>query len=235
VTDRAPGVPLDRPCGGRRATRAFTLVELMVVMAILGMLLVLLPPRLDAWGDRGKLDSTASTLVSALTGAREMAVIDGHETRVQFDLPGETKDRKKTGRFRFLVTSLDRPKSKALDDPAVRTLESEREREMERRAEAVDEWVITEWRQLPEGVVLAGFSVESGQWIRSNPRGDPVEVSFDPDGTVRPACALRLESVDLPKGAENTVTVVVNPLTSIAEVVDGAAELAKSRDPSEFR
>ncbi len=86
-----------RARSGGDAQRGFTLLELMVVMLLVGLMLLWLPARLDGFGDRSKLDSTASTIVSVLTGAREMAQIDGHEVRLQVELAPDVKDRTKTG------------------------------------------------------------------------------------------------------------------------------------------
>src|SRR5438128_622896 len=84
----------------RRPARGFTLIELMAVIVILGAVLVLLPPRIDGFGDRTKLDSAGSTMVAVETGASAQAVIDGHEVILQIEL-GDVHDRNATGRFRF--------------------------------------------------------------------------------------------------------------------------------------
>lgn len=219
------------PSRSRARARGFTLIELLVAIAIAGLLLGFVAFNPAGFGDRSRLESSASTLASVFTAARELAIIDGHETRVQFDLPGSTKDRTNTGRFRYLVTSKTREKSKALMDDEEREQAAQRRR----RGEAEDEWVETEWRKLPDGVVIEAFSVEAGEWIRANPRGDPVETSFEADGTVRAACAVRLVSVDMKENAARTMTVLVNPLTSVAEIAEGEADLPKGRDPSDFR
>lgn len=232
MTDRGPRsarAPSPRgPVGAGGGRRGFTLLELMAVMALLGFMLLLLPTRIDTYGDRSRLESTANTLVSAFTGVRERAIIDGHETRIQFDLPGSTQNRKTPGAFRYLVSSEERRTSKALRE--------EGEEEPERVERGTEEaWIETEWRRLPDGIVLEGFSTSAGEWIRANPRGDPVEVSFHPDGSVRPACAVRIVCVDLPSGAARTLTVVVNPLTAAASINEGEGDLPKSRDPSDFK
>lgn len=225
MTDAPP------PSRASALRKGFTLIELLVAIAIAGLLLSFVAFNPAAFGDRNRLESAASTVVSVLTAARELAIIDGHETRVQFDLPGTTKDRRNTGRFRYLVTSQSRQKSKALMDDAERKEADARKR----RGEAAEEWVETEWRSLPDGVVMEAFSAEAGVWIRANPRGDPVEVSFEADGTVLAPCALRLLSVDMKANAARALTVLVNPLTSVAEVAEGEADLPKGRDPSDFR
>jgi hypothetical protein len=166
-------------------------------------------------------------MASALTAAREMAIIDGHETRIQYDLPGDLKDREKTGRFRYVLTTQVRTTPRGLQEEGIAP--------QEQAPPPEEEWTFTEWRPFPAAVILSAFSEKSGEWVRSNPRGEPIEVSFLADGTVRPAHALRLVSVDLGPGADRVLTVRVNALTSAAEVVEGEAELPRPRDPTEFR
>lgn len=231
MTDAAP-VPARRRGAARPpgapGRRGFTLLELMAVMVIIGFLLFLLPPRMDTYGDRSRLESGANTLISAFTGIRETAIIDGHETRIQFRLPGTMTDRKNTGAYRYLVGPEERKTSKALRE------EGETEPDQPRRR-SDEAWIESSWYALPDGVVLEGFSTTAGEWIRTNPRGDPVEVSFHPDGSVRPACALRITCIDLPQGAARTLTIVVNPLTAAASYTEGEGDLPKSRDPSDFK
>jgi len=225
-TQRTAASSVGRP-SERPAARGFTLLELIVVMAIMSLLLVLLPAKIDMAGAGHRLDSAANTLVSVMTAAHDMAIIDGHDTRVQFDLPGSLKDRTKTGAFRYVVSSQQRQRRKLRDDGESSGVEEPRQAE--------EEWIETMWRPLPDGVGLWGISLQSGDWTKRNPRGDPVEVTFSPDGAIRPACAIRVVSMDLPSTAANTRTVVVNALTSAAEVQEGEQELPRDRDPSDFK
>ena len=224
---RAPSVPRSES-----SIRGFTLIEIMVVMMLIGMMLLWLPARLDGFGNRSKLDSSASTISSVLTAAREMAIIDGHEVRLQVELAPDLKDRTRTGRFRYVVVNKSHDTPDALKAPGAD------KKVRDEASTGDDEWMTTGWRTLPDGVLLTGFSQESGAWIKSNARGDPIEVSFFPDGGVRPPHAWRLTGVDLDEGVNRIVTIRVNALTSTADVVEGDgpdSELPKRRDPSDFR
>jgi prepilin-type N-terminal cleavage/methylation domain-containing protein len=215
--------------GSVAGARGVTLIEVMAVMTILGLILLLVPPNLDTFGDQSRLQSAANTVASSLTAAREMAIIDGHEVRVQYELSGDVKDRTKTGRLRYIVASRGRQTPRGLEPEGTRRAREEEEPPPE------EEWMETDWRGLPAGVQLQAFSEESGQWVRGNPGGNPIEISFLADGTVRPAHALRLVSLDVESEKARTVTVRVNALTSSAEVVQGEGELPRARDPNEFR
>lgn len=228
MTTRAP-FPSRR---GTRPTRAgrrrgFTLIEIMVVLVILGVMLLWLPARIDGFGDRSKLDSAASTMVSVLTAARELAIIDGHEVRLQYLLSEDEKDRRETGRFRYLVTS------RVKDTPEQLAEEGDDRPSEETFGE--DEWIATAWRDLPAGVQLQSYSQESGIWIKGNRSGEPIEISFAPDGGVRPPHGIRLVSVDLSPSVERTITITVNALTSAAQVFEGEGNLPKRLDASDFR
>ncbi len=216
----------------RRFVRGFTLIELMVVMTLVGLMLLWLPARLDGFGNRSKLDSSASTISSVLTAAREMAIIDGHEVRLQVELAPDPKDRTRTGRFRYMVVNKEHDAPDALRKPG----EDKKVRDASNASD--EEWTTTSWRTLPQGVLLTGFSQESGAWIKTNAGGEPIEVSFFPDGGVRPPHAWRLTGVDLDEAVNRVVTIRVNALTSTADVVEGdgpESELPKRRDPSDFR
>jgi prepilin-type N-terminal cleavage/methylation domain-containing protein len=207
-----------------RARRGFTLLELMCVIVLLGLTLLYAAPNIEGFGDRAKLDSATNSLLAVVSAAKELAIMDGHDVRIQFDL-GDAKDRTDTGRLRYLLTSIER------ETPQELTPGQEARAPVE---EPVDEWVETPWREFPHGVILAGYSDSSGKWVRSSEKDHPIEVRFLPDGTVRPAFALRLQSVDLSQDVVHVMTVLVNALTSGATVSEGEAELPMQRDPSDF-
>jgi hypothetical protein len=198
----------------------------MAVTVILALILMMLPPRLDGFGSRSRLEAGANTVLSAFTGARERAIIDGHEVWLEFEL-GDLRDRGKPGRFRYVVIN-------RVTERAARPDEAEQARTIAPTPEQ-DEMVPTTWRDLPGGVVLTGFSIEREQWARNNPGDRPFGVRYLADGTVRPACALRIESIDLPPDADRTMTVVVNALTGRATLSEGEDDLPPSLDASAFR
>ena len=69
MTGSAPLRRASEAAGGR----GFTLIEVMAVMALLGILLFFIPPNLDSFGDRSRLESAANSVSSLLTAAREIA------------------------------------------------------------------------------------------------------------------------------------------------------------------
>jgi prepilin-type N-terminal cleavage/methylation domain-containing protein len=216
----------------RAPVRGFTLIEIMVVMMLVGIMLLWLPARLDGFGNRSKLDSTASTIASVLTAAREMAIIDGHEVRIQVELAPDIKDRLRTGRYRYVVAT----EKKETPDSLVKPGEQKKARDASEASD--EEWMFTSWRPLTEGVLLTGYSQESGVWIKNNAHSEPIEVSFFPDGGVRPPHAWRITCVDLDDSVNRVITIRVNALTSAADIVEGDgpdSELSKRRDPSDFR
>ena len=211
--------------------RGFTLIELMAVCALLGAILLLVPPRIDGLGDRTKLDSSASTLVSVLTAAKEQAVIDGHEVILQYRL-GDPRDREVTGSFRYVVANEQRETPDKLLKPGEHADAVEKPHQP---TAPEDEWIETPWRDFPAGVILSGYSQDRGQWVAR--RGDEatISVSFFPDGSVKPVHALRLTSIDLDSSVPRVLTVMLNALTGSATVITGEAELPETRDASEFR
>jgi hypothetical protein len=197
----------------------------MVVTAILGAVLLLLPPAVDGWGNRSRLDSATSSVVAILTAAREQAIIDGHEVLLQIDL-GDVKDRDDTGAMRFVVSSQERATPKGL--------EKEGQGEPVEKRPPEEEWIETPWRELPTGVILTGYSEATSHWQKGSTRDDPITVRFLPDGGVRPPFAVRITSADLDPNVPRMTTVLLNALTSAAYVVEGEGELPPKRDPSEF-
>jgi hypothetical protein len=186
------------------------------VCALLGTLLLLVPPSLDGYGARGRLEQAASMLASAITGAMNQAILDGHAVILEYDVEGD--------RFRYHLSARVRERAEALRPEGELSVPVEPEPE--------EEWVIGDWTGIPDDVDIVGYSEAKEAWEK--PRGQTIQVVFSPEGIVRPAHALRVESRSLPRGVR-TMTVRVNALTSLSEVVAGEAEMPEKRDPHEFR
>ena len=71
-----------------RSNRSFTLVELVFVMAILGILLAASVPRFAQTSERLRLEQTAFQLAQMLRYAHERAVAEGREIVWQWDESG---------------------------------------------------------------------------------------------------------------------------------------------------
>ena len=222
---RAPFVlPAKVVSAGPARPGGFTLIELMVVMALMGGFLLLVPIRLSGFGARSRLESGGNTIISALPAAKEQAIIDGNVVYVEFDLEKNA--------YRYQVST------RTHESPEELASQEERERDEERRRALEDEeeeWIYTAWTTLPDGVKLAGFSTDREQWVTTNPGGAYPSVMFLPDGSVRPPHAVFLEGdPDLPERSRS-LTIMVNALTSLAEVTDGKSELPRKRTSDDFR
>jgi hypothetical protein len=189
----------------------------MVVCVLLGTILLLVPPALDGYGARGRLEQGASLLAEAITSARDTAINDGHTVILEYDLE---KDR-----FRSHVSALLRERN-------VPPEEGQTVEERPQVPEPDEEWAILDWMALPQGIDLVGYSEAKDVWESGATR--TILVSFSPEGIVRPGHALRIESMSLPR-ENRTMTVRVNALTSLSEVVPGTAEMPQKREPSDFR
>lgn len=67
-------------------TRGFTLVELMVVLAIAGLMLALAPPLISSVMPGVELKAAARRTAGALRLAREIAIADGRDTAWVIDI-----------------------------------------------------------------------------------------------------------------------------------------------------
>lgn len=204
----------------------FTLVELMVVVAILAGMLLLVPPNLYRYGARSRLENSANTIVSLIASAREQAIQDGHPVKVEFGVY-EDEDGEEHNAHRIIFTNLPAERSELLSDGREET-DSERPDQLE--------WLESMWHDLSGGVVYAGISERYGQWTKIT-RERPYVVAFTPDGGVEKGFAIRVESEDLDnvKKEFRTITVKVNPLTAEAAGMDGLAEMAETREENEFQ
>ena len=202
------------------SARGFTLVELMVVVAILAGMLLLVPPNLYRYGARSRLENAANTIVSLIASAREQAIQDGQTVKLEFgvyeDADGETHHG-----HRIIFTNMPVERSELL----------RRGRATPRRsAERPDqlEWLETTWHDLSGGVRL-----QRGQRaLRAVEQGGPAIVRtssrFTPDGGVEKGFAIRVESEDLEevKKEKRTITIKVNPLTAEAARSTALDEMA---------
>ena len=205
--------------------RGFTLVELMVTLFILGGLLLIVPPNLYRFGARSRLENTASTLVAVLAGAREQAIQDGHPVKVEFAIYEDTEGERHNG-HRIVFTNLPAERSELLDEG----------RDVDRTDRPDQfEWLETQWHDLSDGAVYAGVSERYGQWTKIAEER-PYIITFTPDGGVEKGFAIRVESIDLEdvKKENRTITVMVNPLTAEAYIVEGLAEMPETREENEF-
>jgi prepilin-type N-terminal cleavage/methylation domain-containing protein len=211
-----------------RRTRGFTLLELMVVVVIVGSILLLVPANLTGFGARSRLENAANTLAGAVAAAREQAILDGYEVRMEIGWYRD-EDGRHLG-HRWLFTNVPPPRPEGSE-------EEDEERQQELRAERGRErqWLHTTWHQLDGGLLISGISEEATRWQKLSD-GEPYQVAFRPDGSVQKAFAIRIESQDLGGRREDrSLTVVVNGLTSEATVEDGQKELPRKLDFREIQ
>lgn len=205
----------------------FTLIELMVVMAIVAGVLLLVPPNLYKFGARSRLENAANTIVSVVAAAREQAIEDGAPVKIEFGV-WKDEDGVEHAAHRMVFTNQPVEHSKLLD-------ENKDSEEVRRRPED-QEWLTTTWHDLSDGVVYAGVSERHGRWAKIS-RDRHYIVAFTPDGGVEKGFAIRIESEDLAdnvKQENRTITIRVNALTAEAGTVEGLAEMPETREENEF-
>jgi hypothetical protein len=203
---------------------------MMVVVAIVGTLLLLVPANLSGFGARSRLDHAANTVVSLLGNARGQAIRDGYEVRLEFGTWSD-EDGKHEG-HRMFFTNI--PATKAGEAGKDESDLDTARRDVAKARGVERQWLHTTWHPLPKGVRLAGYSEEAKRWQKLS-EGAPYSISFFPDGSVQKAFALRLESTDLEgKKESRSLTVLMNGLTATASAADGSAELPEKREPRDF-
>ncbi len=206
--------------------RGFTLVELMVVVAVLGAVLLLVPPNLHRFGARSRLENSANTIVALVAAAREQAILDGQPTRIDFAIY-EDEEGDPHHAHRLVVSG--NPVQRTAQDP---------DAERKERVEVDEEWVEAPWFNLSGGVEFAGVSEEAEAWKKLK-ENRPYSVIFSPDGGVEKGFAVRLMSVDLAddrkvKKENYTITILVNALTAEASAHTGLLEMPTQRDENDF-
>lgn len=218
-------LPLERSLPGQAG---FTLMELMVVVLIMGTILLLVPANMEGLGARGKFTGTANSLVAAVTGCRERAVLDAYEVGLQLGkYRSEDGDWNDGCRFRFTnipaksVDGGDMESSRRQDDAEARNTERE--------------WLYSTWHPCQDGIKIAGVSERKGTWQKLPEGGKAYEIRFYGDGTVQGGVAIRLESLDLDVEREfKVITVFINGLTSEASWAEGELELPEALPSSTF-
>jgi prepilin-type N-terminal cleavage/methylation domain-containing protein len=213
----------------RRTSGGFTLLELLVVCAIVGVTLALVPVAFGTFGARSRLSSSANTILAQLTATREQATMDGFEARLEI---GIYKDHESKRQFatRFWYSNLPaKGTNKLVED-------SDRQRDRATSRAKDRQWMVSEWNPLPSGIEVSGISLEAGQWQKVGEGEQSFHVKYYADGTVERGFAVRLESTDLEVRPEfRTVTVVVNALTSEAFSYEGLKEMPRQKGSDEFR
>src|SRR5215207_8499602 len=68
-----------------RPSSAFTLIELILVMAIIATVMALAAPQLTRWKKGGKLRNAANEFIAATRWARSKAAADGAMYAISFD------------------------------------------------------------------------------------------------------------------------------------------------------
>lgn len=216
------------PRSRRPAARGFTMLEMMVVCAILGAVLLLVPVSFDGFGARARLSTGANTILSKLTASRERATLDGFEARLEIGTYADEQGERHVG-TRFWYTNL--PAKSTQGNPDQR--EQQEQRVTSRAQER--QWLVSTWQPLPDGVVVSGVSLEAGHWEKIGEGDRTFQVHYFPDGAVDRGVGVRLECLDIDARPEDrSVTILVNALTAEASSYDGFKELPRQRDAHEF-
>ena len=211
------------------AQSGFTLLELMAVVLIMGTILLLVPASLENLGAQGKLKNTANSLVAAVNGARERAILDAFEVHLEIGTFRDDKDEWRHG-WRYRFTNVPPPSVAAGEDV------DETQQAQMRELRAKDrEWLYTTWHSCPRGVAISGVSERKGSWNRVGDGGKPHAVRFFADGTVETGVAVRIVNEDMETDPQyKTITMVINALTSEPSWLEGEHELPESLPSSNF-
>lgn len=111
-----------------QAQAGFTLIEILVTLVIMGLLLALVAPSIDAFVPKARLDSAAKTIAAEVDLARSEARIQSKQFVLEFDL--------KKARWRRILPA----EMQLTHDQELWTLEPQTE----------------DWVALPEDVIFSG-------------------------------------------------------------------------------
>lgn len=228
---RAASTPDVSPRGmpGAASERGFTLLELMAVVLIMGVVLLMVPASLDNLGAQGKLKNTANSLVAAVNGARERAILDSFEVHLEIGMFRDAEEEWRYG-WRYKFTNVPPPDVASGDDVDEAEQQALREQRTRER-----EWLFTSWHECPSGIELSGISERKGTWNKVNQGSKPYAVRFFADGTVEHGLAVRIVNEDMEVDRQyKTITVMINSLTSEPSWLEGEMELPESLPSSNF-
>jgi hypothetical protein len=152
----------------------------MVVVALLGTLLLLVPANLGGFGARSRLESGANTIVSMLGNARGKSIQDGFEVRVEFGTWSDDDGRHDGHRVWFTNVPPTKSGEASAEEGDIDT----RRRELATERGKERQWLHTTWMPLPSGLRFTGYSEEAKRWQKV-PESEPYQVSFFPDGNVQ--------------------------------------------------
>jgi prepilin-type N-terminal cleavage/methylation domain-containing protein len=154
---------------GRRGARGFTLLELLVVVAILGVMILVTVSFSQGLGPESALDAAAREVSSRVEEARNAAVVCGRRVFVEYDL-GEGRNP-----VQYYRTICEPQPGREKDADA-------------------DEMLLTvrDWRSLQEGVTIESVVLgDTEPWTHG-----VVRVAVQPDGSM-PSHLIRLWSPEL--------------------------------------
>lgn len=75
-----------RPSGRRRAARGFTFIELMIVIAVIGLMSAVVVASLDGITDDSRLAASARELGNTILTVRDIAASQGRELSIEIDV-----------------------------------------------------------------------------------------------------------------------------------------------------